>query len=199
MTHVIEPAPTSRAKCRGCGLAIEKQTLRFGERQPNAFGDGEMTLWFHPLCAAYKRPEPFLEALDAAASGAAGSGPAERGTAASGAAALDDADALRTAAKFGIEHRRVPRVDGAERAPTGRARCRSCREAIAKDSWRIPLVFFEEYRFEPSGFIHAACAREYFGTTDIMPRVRRFNPGLSAAELDAVTAALEDSPPTVSP
>jgi hypothetical protein len=23
-----------------------------------------MTLWFHPLCAAYKRPQPLLEALD---------------------------------------------------------------------------------------------------------------------------------------
>ena len=52
MPHVFEPAPTGRAKCRGCGRAIAKGELRFGERLPNPFAEGEMTLWFHPLCAA---------------------------------------------------------------------------------------------------------------------------------------------------
>ena len=37
--------------------------MRFGESLPNAFGAGEMTLWFHPLCAAYKLPDAVLEAL----------------------------------------------------------------------------------------------------------------------------------------
>jgi len=64
MTHVIEPAKTGRAKCRGCDRPIAKDELRFGERVANAFGDGETTLWFHLQCAAYKRPEPFLEALE---------------------------------------------------------------------------------------------------------------------------------------
>ena len=63
MPHVFEPAPTGRAKCRGCGRAIAKGELRFGERLPNPFAEGEMTLWFHPLCAAYKRPEAVLQAL----------------------------------------------------------------------------------------------------------------------------------------
>jgi hypothetical protein len=45
--HVIEPASSGRAKCRGCDRPIAKGELRFGERQPNAFGEGEMTLWFH--------------------------------------------------------------------------------------------------------------------------------------------------------
>ncbi len=56
MPHVFEPAPTGRAKCRGCGRPIEKGEARFGERIPNPFAEGETTLWFHPLCAAYKRP-----------------------------------------------------------------------------------------------------------------------------------------------
>jgi len=38
MPHVIEPATSARAKCRGCDLKIDKGELRFGERQPNAFG-----------------------------------------------------------------------------------------------------------------------------------------------------------------
>jgi hypothetical protein len=91
-------------------------------------------------------------------------------------------------------HRRLPRIDTVEQAPTGRARCRSCRELIDKDSWRIGLVFFEDYRFQPSGFIHAGCAREYFDTTGVLDRIRHFNPGLEPAELEAITAALGSKP-----
>ena len=65
MSHVFEIAPTARSKCRGCGLAIVRGDLRFGEFTPNQFAEGETTLWFHPLCAAFKRPEPLLEALPA--------------------------------------------------------------------------------------------------------------------------------------
>ena len=65
MAHVFEPAATGRSKCRGCGERIAAGELRFGETMPNPFADGETTLWFHPECGAYKRPEPFLEALAA--------------------------------------------------------------------------------------------------------------------------------------
>ncbi|HSG64143.1 MAG TPA: hypothetical protein VLD39_04055 [Gammaproteobacteria bacterium] len=178
MTQVIEHASSGRAKCRGCNAKIDKDALRFGERLPNAFGEGEATLWFHLSCAAYKRPEPFLELLDAGE-----------------AAAIPDdgrraAAALVPVAKQGIEHRRLPRIDKVEQAPTGRARCRSCRELIDKGAWRIGLVFFEEYRFQPSGFIHATCAADYFGTTEIVDRMRHFNPQLSATDVEAVVAAL---------
>lgn len=176
MPHVIEPATSARAKCRGCGRAIAAGELRFGERQPNPFAEGEMTLWFHLDCAAYKRPETLLEAL------------AER------TEPLDDRARLESEARRGIDHRRLPRVDGAGRAPTGRARCRSCREAIEKGAWRIPLVFFEEGRFNPGGFIHARCARAYFETADLLARIRRFSPELAEADLAALQAELEASP-----
>jgi hypothetical protein len=175
--HLFEFAASGRARCRGCGEAIAKGELRFGERHPNAFGEGEMTLWFHPWCAAYMRPEPVLEALRGAAGVARGE--------------IEAADALEAAAEFGVAHRRVPRIRGAERAATGRARCRSCRELIEKNAWRIPLVFFEEYRFQPSGYIHAGCAREYFETVDVIGRVRHFNPDLSASDIDALKSALD--------
>jgi hypothetical protein len=174
VAHVIEPASSGRAKCRSCDLPIAKGELRFGERQPNSFGDGEMTLWFHLPCAAYSRPEPFLE------------------TGLEGLAAppSDALERLVAAARFGIEHRRVPRLHGAERAASGRAHCRSCRELIAKDEWRLPLVFFEEYRFNPGGYIHAHCAREYFETVDLLDRIRQFTPELREPELAEVAAAL---------
>ena len=64
MPHTLEPASSGRAKCRVCGQKLAKGEIRLGERQPNPFGDGEMTLWFHPSCAAFKRPEVFLEVLE---------------------------------------------------------------------------------------------------------------------------------------
>ena len=172
MTHVIEAALSGRAKCRGCDQPIAKDELRLGERAPNAFGEGEMTIWFHPRCGAFKRPEVLLEGLDAAQAGIPAS-----------------AD-LRSIAEAGIAHRRLPRVNGAQRSPTGRARCRSCREPIAKDAWRVPLVFFEMGRFQPSGNIHAACALAYLGTVELIDRVRHFSPDLTPEDLEAFSQAL---------
>lgn len=165
MTHVIEPASSGRAKCRGCEQKIAQGELRLGEKLPNAYGEGEMTLWYHPLCAAFKRPDALLEAVQTTA------------------AELDDRESLEAEARHGLAHRRLPRLTGAQKAPTGRARCRSCKEMIAKDTWRISLVFYEEGRFEPAGYIHAGCAQEYFDTTELIPRVRHFSPDLAESDL----------------
>lgn len=176
MAHVIEPASSGRAKCRGCGKRIEKGALRLGERLPNPFAEGEMTLWFHLDCGACKRPGPFLEALDQTET------------------PIEAADRLVEEARLGVDHRRLPRVDGAQRAPTGRARCRSCRETIGKGNWRIALVYFEDGRFQPSGFIHARCAREYFGTIELLGRVRHFSPELAEADVRELTGELRGGP-----
>ncbi len=161
MPHVLEPAPTGRAKCRGCGLAIAAKELRFGEVLPNPFADGEMTHWFHPICAAYKRPEPFLEALQARTE------------------PLEGGEPLAAAAREGVAHPRLPRINGAERASSGRAECRSCRTPIDKGAWRIPLVFYEDGRFANAGFLHVRCSAPYFESSDVLPRVVHFAPGLT--------------------
>jgi hypothetical protein len=184
--HVLEPAASGRAKCRGCGRPIAAGEVRFGERLPNPFAAGEMTLWFHPECAAFKRPEPFLEALQALE----GEGPPADGAPAH---LLPDAGRLRREAERGLAHRRLPRIDGAERAPSGRAQCRSCKEPIPKGAWRIRLVFFEEGRFEPGGFVHARCAPAYFETADLLGRVRRFAPALTEDDLATLRAELAAS------
>lgn len=176
MPHLFEPAPTARSKCRGCGERIAAGALRFGESLPNPFAEGETTYWFHPECAAFKRPEPFLEAL-----GALTEPPAE-------------AARLEAEARRGVEHPRLARVDGAERDPSGRARCRSCRTTIARGAWRVRLVFYEEGRFSPGGFVHATCARAYFESTDVLPRLRRFAPLLADADLGEVAAQLQSGP-----
>jgi hypothetical protein len=164
MAHVFEPAASGRSKCRGCGEPLAKGEIRFGERLPNPFAENtELTLWYHPLCAAYKRPEAMLESLAQAPEG------------------LDQAQ-LEQAAQPGVAHRRLPRVDGAERSPSGHASCRQCREPIAKGTWRIRLSIFDEGRFNPAGYVHLACSPAYFETGAVVDRALHFSPKLTEAE-----------------
>lgn len=178
MAHVFERAPTGRAKCRACGQLIAAGDVRFGERLPNPFADGEnveMTHWFHVSCAAFKRPEPFVAALEAEGSGAE---------------ILEGREPLEREARLGLTHRRVSRVDSASRAPSGRATCRACKEKIEKDTWRIALVWYEDGRFVPSGFIHLGCAASYLETSDLLARLRHFSTGLTDEDFAQIAAAL---------
>jgi hypothetical protein len=177
MGHVFEPAPSGRSKCRGCGVAIPLREVRFGERLPSPYGEGEITLWFHPLCAACKRPEPFMQALGEPA-----------------AASIENREALLKAAQDSLAHRRVPRVDGAERAPSAKARCRSCRQPIERGAWRIRLTFYEEGRFSPGGFVHLTCRLAYFETEDLLDRMLRFSPALDDAARDDLRRACQGAP-----
>ena len=172
MSHRFEAASSGRSKCRGCGQGIAKGELRFGERLPNPFGEGEVTHWFHPLCAAYKRPEPMLETL----------------------AAVPDVpgkEALQQAASRSAAAKRLPRIDGAERSPSGQARCRQCREPIERDTWRIRLVLHEEGNFSPGGFVHLKCRRDYFEADDILEQMLHFSRALGADDREALKRALE--------
>ena len=171
MPHALEPATSGRAKCRGCGRAIAKDELRFGERLPNPFGDGEMTLWFHPGCAAYKRPEPLMETLVASPEDFPGR------------------SALEQRAQNSLSHRRLPRIDGAERAPGAQAKCRHCREPIERGNWRIRLVYFEEGMFSAGGFIHLGCRKDYFETPEVDAQILHFSGDLSSEEMDALRLA----------
>jgi hypothetical protein len=123
-----------------------------------------MTLWFHPRCAAFKRPEPLLQAL--------GETPEK----------VPDREALECAARSSLAHRRVPRIDGAERSPSGQARCRSCHESIVRGSWRVRLVFYEGGRFSPGGYVHLACRTAYFETNEVLDQILHFSPALSDDE-----------------
>jgi len=177
MPHIFEVAPTGRAKCRGCGATIAKGELRFGERLPNPYGEGEMTQWFHPGCAAFKRAESLLEALPEA--------PAD----------LHDKEGLEGRARATLEHRRLERVDGAERSPTGQAKCRCCRERIERGAWRIRLVFYEAGRFSPAGFVHLTCHRAYFEDHDALDRIEHFSPGLEETDRKELEEAYRTAPP----
>jgi hypothetical protein len=177
VAHLVERARTGRAKCRGCGQLIAANMLRFGERVPNPFADdgGETTHWFHVPCAAYMRPEPFLETLPGVSE------------------PIENRDRLEHGAGLALAHRRLPRVTTVARAPSPRAACRACRNPIEKGDWRIALMFHEEGRFMPSGYVHLPCAPAYLETAEIVDRLRYFSPSLSDADWAEIEAQLRSA------
>ena len=139
----------------------------------NPRADRETTFWYHPLCAAYKRPEAITVFLG------------EGGE-------LDDAESLRRLAATGEAHPRIARLHRAHVSPSARATCRACRELIEKDDWRVSVVFFEDGYLNPAGYIHAGCVEAYADTTDTaIERIRHFNLDLSEAELAELGGLIE--------
>jgi hypothetical protein len=177
MSDLIERAASGRAKCRGCGRPIAKGELRFGEALPNPYGEGDATYWFHPVCAACMRPEKWLAAAKTFAE------------------LPPDAAWLERTAEIGIAHPELCKLVRAERAPSGRARCQHCRELVEKDVWRLDLQIFQEGRFSPVGSIHASCAEAYFGTSDVLDRIRRLVPELSDEDAKEIEGLLHASSP----
>jgi hypothetical protein len=178
VANLFEQAPSARSKCRGCGRGIERGELRFGERVQNLFAEGETTLWFHPICAAYKRPQPLLETLEATTEG------------------VPDQDSLKRVAGSSLAHPKLARIDGAEKSPSGQAKCRQCHEPIEKGTWRIRITYYEEGRFSPGGYVHLGCRKDYFETDEIgdtdevRDAVLQFSPALSDVEREELTRAL---------
>jgi hypothetical protein len=187
MSDRLEAAPSGRAQCRACGTKIEKGALRFGEALPSAYGEGDApTLyWFHPACAARRRPEKFAALLRQGAEAAP---------------ALPDAEALLAQADLGVTYPKLARLEVAEKASSGRARCRQCRELIPAGAWRLRLSNFEQSGFfEPFGFVHTGCAQAYFGLPDLAAlgeRLRQASPDLDAAALDEILSAEQRAEPT---
>jgi ribosomal protein L37AE/L43A len=173
----IQAAPTGRAKCRGCGQAIAKGALRFGESGPSSYGEGEGTTWFHLSCSALMRPEKLGPLLESTGD------------------ELPERAWLEECVQVGGQHPRLARLVRAERASSGRAHCRSCRELIAKGDWRFALQMFEEGRPSPLGTIHAQCAEAYFGTADVLARARRLTPELSDADVAELERSLAEQRP----
>ena len=175
MPDTLALAPTGRSKCRGCGQAIDKGQLRFGEADVNPFGEGETQRWFHLECAALRRPERFGPMLEATPD-------------------APDRERLAELVKSGLEHPRLVRLLRAEKAPSGRAHCRHCREIIDKGAFRIALEIWEDGRFSPMGSIHVTCGPSYFGTRELMPRLERGSPDLPAADLVTLRELIATAP-----
>jgi hypothetical protein len=153
--------------------------MRFGELVPNAFGEGESTLWYHPACAACSRPECAQAALEVASEPVA------------------EREWLERAVAQSLAHPRVQRLARAERSVSARARCRHCKETIDQGAWRLALHVFEEWRFSPLGYVHASCAAPYFESNDaseLRARLERLCPELRVDELGEIEALVRSAP-----
>ena len=174
MASVVERAASGRAKCRACGQAIAKGEERFGEALSNAYAEGESLFWFHLRCAACSRPESLLAVLE------------------QGQAAPAEASELMALVREGIAQPRLSRIFRAERASSGRARCRHCRELIQQGDWRLALQMFEEGRFNSIGTIHAGCAVHYFGVEPSLARLTLPSNQLDSSELAQVLGLMRE-------
>jgi poly [ADP-ribose] polymerase len=178
MAHTVEIAKSGRAGCRSCRKPIAKGELRFGEETVNAFAEGDTTYrWHHLACAASKLSLELREALKSFVGEVPDRAAIE--------ALMDKADAERP-----------PPFPHADKAPTGRARCLGCSEAIAKGELRVVIEREIERGMnvaKGAGYLHPRCAAAYVeaqgGTHEALTAGLHANTrGLSDEELDRLFA-----------
>ena len=168
MADTIEEASTGRASCRFCKEKIEKGALRFGERVPSAFGEGEQTLWYHLLCAAERHAEKLSPAL------------------AEFSGEIPDRAKLESIVENGLQNPKLASVQKVDHAPTARAKCQHCHEAIAKGDLRVGVDRDTEGQMPAISYIHLGCAPAYLGDAGLETKLLRLSAELPAEERERV-------------
>jgi len=182
--HRIEKAKSSRAKCRTCRRKIDKDVLRLGVLLVGPFGTGY--LWHHLNCAAKRL---FSDVEEAYATESWDEGLK--------VPPLEKLRELREKAEATQKEKKTPPY--AERAPTGRAKCKHCEGAMEKDSWRVVLgrsvEFGQQTRTSPIN-VHPACVAEELQAEDCSTEHDGFvealtaNSALADEELAELLAAI---------
>jgi poly [ADP-ribose] polymerase len=181
MANLIEEAKSGRAACRTCKKPIAKGELRFGEEAPNQFGDTPSMRWHHLACAAEKMPAELKESLD-------------------GYGDVPDRAKLDKIMADSISKGRA-KPGGypfADKAPTGRAKCMQCEQAIEKDSIRVAVEREIEVGAmvqRSAGYLHPKCVvanlEDTGGSKDDMIAALRTNSRLTPADLDGAIAQIQ--------
>jgi poly [ADP-ribose] polymerase len=183
----IEPAKSSRSKCKVCRRAIPKDSLRMGVLIEGPFGTGY--LWHHLKCMAKRDFSKVEEAYSAQCWDEGVEPPV-----------LDSMRGLADAAdKKKKEKKTAPYI---ERAPSGRARCKHCGELIEKDDFRFGMLrkveFFGQERHAVVN-VHPECVMEEMDhedsaveISDLEPKVRAQSQGLTEAEIDEALDRVAD-------
>jgi len=140
----VEVAPSGRAACRGCKQTIAKGALRFAEEFQNPYSEegGTSFRYWHLSCAAAKLANELKEALEQYA------GP------------IEDRESIESLIH---EHWR-PEMPYAERASSGRARCRACDVGIKKGELRVAFERSFEGPMGPqkaAAYAHPKCVGRY--------------------------------------
>ncbi|MEM7307191.1 MAG: hypothetical protein AAF682_11005 [Planctomycetota bacterium] len=177
--HKIEEARSSRSRCRTCRRKIDKGKLRLGVLLEGPYGTGY--LWHHLTCAAKRRADDVEEAY--------------RSKAFDPDLELPPIEELRKL-KEKAEEAKKNRRDApyAERAPSGRSKCKSCGEGIDQDAFRVVLLrevtFGQQVRGTPIN-VHPRCVASELRAEDCMTEIDGFEDMLRAntPELTEDTAA----------
>jgi hypothetical protein len=146
MANHIEEAKSGRASCRTCKKTIAKGELRLGVEVANQFSDSTVQ-WHHLACAASKLPAELKEAL----AGYPGDVPDREAL----DKAIDETIKKGTGKPGGF-----PYID---HAPTGRAKCMQCEEAIEKGSLRVAVereIDTGAMVTRSAGYLHPKCVAE---------------------------------------
>jgi len=178
--YLIEAARSSRSKCRTCRRKIEKDMLRIGVLLEGPYGTGY--LWHHLNCAARKRIEDVEAAYEEQAWAEGVKVPP-----------LAELQELKEVAEKKAADRKSP--PWAERAKSGRSKCKHCDEAIAKGDWRVILgrevEFFGQSRTGPVN-IHLNCVAAEFHAEHCATEPEEFEAGLRANSADLSEADLRE-------
>lgn len=181
MANLIEASKSNRATCRTCKQKIDKSVLRFGDEIANQFDPdgGSAYVWHHLECAAGRMPAKVKEAL-AAFTGAV----PER----------DKLEAILAAPPTAAARKAGPKATYpyAELAATGRSKCMHCDEAIEKGTYRVAVereVDTGTFSSTGPGYLHPACAAEYTGDDQLLPKLTTNSVGLTQEGLVTLAAA----------
>jgi poly [ADP-ribose] polymerase len=168
MAHTIEVAKSGRASCRTCKESIAKGDLRFGEEVQTQFSDAPTLQWHHLKCAAKAKPAQLKEAL------------------ASFTGEIPDRAALEAMIESAKSTTKASAFPHADHAPTGRAKCIFCNNAIEKGSIRIVVERELEtgpFMGKTAGYLHPECAAESIEEADLFDRIKANSTQLSDEDL----------------
>jgi hypothetical protein len=173
MSDVIELARSARSRCRECRGDIEEGDLRFGSDHEGLHGDGSASYaWYHLRCATRRVPEKLLAAM------ARLKNPQE----------LEGYAALVATCNTNIK-KGQSRYPYGERAPSGRAKCIKCDQAIPKDTLRVAVereIVTGTFATVGAGYLHPACAVAHLHDPAIGQTLRTNSPMLEGADLDEI-------------
>jgi len=169
---VIEEARSSRSKCRTCRRKIDKGKLRLGVLLEGPYGTGY--LWHHLTCAAKRRAEDVEEAYKTRAWADDVEVPP-----------LEEMQKLREKAEEAKKNKKE--APYAERAPSGRSKCKHCDELIEQGSFRVALLreiqFGNQVRGGPIN-VHPKCVSAELRAEDCMTEVDGFEELVRANSTD---------------
>ncbi len=189
MSDTIELARTSRSRCRECRKEIDEGEFRFGSDREGLYADGaEAWGWFHLKCASRRLPERLLATLKTVRK-----------------RDVEDYEDLVATCTTSLKKAQSQFPYG-ERAPTGRAKCVRCNDAIAKDSFRVAVereIVTGAFTRMGAAYLHPACAVPEIGEAELGKLLIANSPMLSRAEAKELAAqcdaVAQSAPPTKKP